>query len=163
MSEPHELDAYDYVNHPYHHVRDALKADPNGIFQRATQGAASRAGELAASLKVELGGIEVGAAVEIEVRSIDEDTSEHSPVTRLALAWKAQQSPALFPSMNATLSVYPLSKGETQLDLHGVYTPPAGALGSAVDTLVLGRVAKASVHRFVSDVARLLRSELADG
>jgi hypothetical protein len=63
--------------------------------------------------------------------------------------------------MEAELIVYPLSKEETQLELHGRYTPPLGAVGSALDSLIGHRVADASVHRFVTDVASLLRTELA--
>jgi hypothetical protein len=41
------------------------------------------------------------------------------------------------------------------------YTPPLGTIGSALDSLIGHRVADASVHRFVTDVASLLRGELA--
>ena len=79
----------------------------------------------------------------------------------VTLRWKAARAAALFPSMEAELVVYPLSKDETQLELHGLYRPPLGAIGSALDSLVGHRIADASVHRFVTDVASLLRSELA--
>jgi hypothetical protein len=163
MSQPHALRAYDYVNRPYAAVRRALIADPGGVFGRATQGAAHRAGELAASLSASIGGLEVGADVTIEVGSIEELPSGptgHTPTTRVALKWKATRAAALFPSMEAVLSLYSLSKDETQLDLDGAYTPPLGAIGSALDTLLLGRLADASVHRFVSDLAAQLRAEV---
>ena len=38
---------------------------------------------------------------------------------------------------------------------------PLGAVGGALDSLIGHRVADASVHRFVTDVAGLLRGELA--
>ena len=50
---------------------------------------------------------------------------------------------------------------ETQLDFSGQYEPPLGAVGDAVDALVGHRIAEASVHRFVTDVARYLREHLA--
>ena len=62
--------------------------------------------------------------------------------------------------MAAELLIYPLSRDETQIELDGRYTPPLGALGGALDSLIGHRVADASVHRFVSDVASLLRNEL---
>lgn len=166
MAQRHELRAYEYVNRPYATVSEALRSDLGGIFGRATQGAASRAGTLAAHLKVELGGLEIGADVAIEVGEIQQTEAgagHQPPQTKIPLRWKATKSAALFPQMEAELTLYPLSPEETQIDLHGHYTPPLGALGSAVDSLVLHRVADASVHRFVSDLATLLRAELSAG
>lgn len=164
MSQPHELRCYEYVNRPYAVVRDALRGDAGGIFSRATKGAAGRANALAASLHVELGSLEVGADVAISVLSIDETPAAagRPATTHIKLAWKAAHAAAIFPSMEADLAVYPLSKEETQLDLHGLYRPPLGAVGSAVDSMVGHRIADASVHRFVADVASLLKNELPD-
>ena len=67
----------------------------------------------------------------------------------------------LFPLMTAVLAVYPLTATETQLDFSGQYDPPLGAVGDAVDALIGHRIAEASVHRFVTDVARYLREHLA--
>ena len=166
MAQPHELRCYDYVNRPYAVVRDALRADLGGVFERATKGATGRANALAASLKIELGALEIGTDVVIEVLGIEE--REEGPVGRtrttvINLRWNAARAAALFPSMEAELIVYPLSKDETQIELHGRYTPPLGTVGSALDSLIGHRVADASVHRFVTDVARLLRDELRTG
>jgi hypothetical protein len=163
MVQPHELRCYDYVNHPYAAVRDALRADLAGIFGRATKSATGRAHTLAANLKVDLGALEIGTDVAIEVLGVDE--REEGPVGRahttfIRLRWNAARAAALFPSMDAELIVYPLSRDETQIELHGRYTPPLGAVGSALDSLIGHRLADASVHRFVTDVAGLLREEL---
>ena len=163
MAQAHELRCYDYVNHPYARVRDAVTADAGGIFARATKGAAERAHELAATLKVDFGVLEVGTDVAIEVlRSYErpEGPIGKAPTTFVDLDWKAARAATLFPSMVAQLIVYPLSRTETQLELRGVYTPPLGAVGSALDSLVGHRLADASVHRFLTDVASLLRTEL---
>jgi hypothetical protein len=164
MVQPHELRCYDYVNRPYTVVRDALRADLGGIFERATKSATGRAHALAANLKVDMGALEIGTDVAIEVLASEE--RDEGPVGRtrttfVKLRWTAARAAALFPSMEAELIVYPLSKDETQIELHGRYTPPLGAIGSALDSLVGHRVADASVHRFVTDVASLLRGELA--
>ena len=164
MSQSHELRCYDYVNRPYAMVRDALRADLGGVFERATKSAAGRAHALAANLKVELGGIEVGTDVAIEVAAVDERAdgpAGHVPTTVIRLKWKAARAAALFPAMDAELLVYALARDETQLELHGRYAPPLGAVGGALDSLVGHRIADASVHRFVTDVASLLREELA--
>jgi hypothetical protein len=62
--------------------------------------------------------------------------------------------------MEATLSVYPLSAHETQLDLHGRYRPPLGVVGNALDALVGHRIAEATVLRFVQDIATRINAEL---
>jgi hypothetical protein len=62
--------------------------------------------------------------------------------------------------MKADLSIYPLTATETQLDFKGLYEPPLGLLGKAVNAMVGHRIAEVSVHRFVSDVAQYLRETL---
>jgi hypothetical protein len=164
MAQPHELRCYDYVNHPYALVCDALRADLGGIFERATKSATRRADALAANLKVDVGPLEIGTDVVIEVLGVeerDEGPMGRARTTVIRLRWSAARAAALFPSMEAELLVYPLSRDETQLEIHGRYTPPLGAVGGALDSLIGYRVADASVHRFVTDVAGLLREELA--
>jgi hypothetical protein len=166
MTAPHELRCYDYVNHPYAAVRDALRADLGGIFERATRSAAQRAHAIAGNLRVGVGALEIGTAIAIEVIGVEE--REEGPAgrartTSITLRWNAARAAALFPSMEAELMVYPLSKDETQIELDGSYTPPLGAVGEALDSLIGHRVADASVHRFVTDVASLLREELTKG
>ena len=85
-----------------------------------------------------------------------------SPVTRLLLEWEGASMPGLFPVMKAELSVYPLTVTETQLDFLGVYEPPFGAVGKAMNAVIGHRIAEASVHRFVSDVAAYLRQALCE-
>jgi hypothetical protein len=63
--------------------------------------------------------------------------------------------------MKAELAVYPLTATETQLDLSGNYDPPFGALGSVIDAVLMHRIAEASVHQFIKDIAVYLRAELA--
>ena len=43
MSTGREIRSYDYVNHPYERVRDALRQNALTVFQSATKAAASRA------------------------------------------------------------------------------------------------------------------------
>jgi hypothetical protein len=163
MSEPRELRCYEYVTVPYERVRDALRRDASGIFQRATASAATRAHELVATLRVGVGALEIGTDVKIQVRAVNEQKSALGDrSTEVALAWTAASAASLFPSMEATLSVYALSASETQIDLHGRYRPPLGALGNALDALAGHRVAEASVLRFVQDVAARLEAELSE-
>jgi hypothetical protein len=158
-----EIRCYDYVNHPYAQVRDALSKDAPALFQAATKAASSRAQSVASALRVEIGGIGVDADIKVSVKNIEEKVSEAMsvPVTKLQIEWEAAAMPHLFPLMKAELSLYPLTGTETQLDFWGLYEPPLGPLGKAVNAIVGHRIAEASVHRFVSDVAEYLRRSLA--
>ena len=163
MSQGREIRCYDYVNHPYTRVRDALSQDALAVFQSATKAAASRARSVASELRVDIGGMRVEADVRITVKNIEEKVSESmsAPVTQLQLEWEAANMPHLFPLMQAEISIYPLTATETQLDFLGLYEPPLGALGKAANAIIGHRIAEVSVHRFVSDVAGYLRQTLA--
>ena len=163
MSKGPEIHCYDYVNHPYEQVRDALKRDALTVFQSATKAAASRAQSVAAELHVDVGGVGVKADIRIAVKSVQEKMADamSTPATRLLLEWEAASAPGLFPLMKAELAIYPLTASETQLDFAGMYEPPLGVVGKAMDTLVGYRIAEVSVHRFVNDVAGYLRQALA--
>jgi hypothetical protein len=158
-----EIRSYDYVNHPYEGVRDALKDDAASVFQSATKAAADRARTVASELRVDVGGVGVSADIHIRVNKIEERTLDgvSTPMTRLFLEWEAASMPRLFPLMSAELSVYPLTPTETQLDFLGVYEPPFGAVGKAVNAIIAHRIAEACVQRFVADVAAHLRTALS--
>ena len=163
MSKGFEIHCYDYVNHPYAQVRDALSKDPLTLFRSATKAAASRAQSVASELRVEVGGVGVEAEIMISVKNIEEKVSEATsiPATRMHLEWESATMPHLFPLMKAEISIYPLTSTETQVDFQGTYEPPLGALGIAMNALVGHRIAEASVHRFVGDVAGYLRQAIA--
>ena len=151
-----EIRSFDYVNAPYERVRAALAKDATVVFRSATRAAAGRTHSVASALRVEIAGIELAKEIEISVKEVKE--APGSAVTRLELEWKAAKAPGLFPLMRAELAVYPLTATETQLDFSGHYEPPLGWLGTAVDAAIGHRIAEASVHRFVSEVAHYLRT-----
>jgi hypothetical protein len=159
-----EIRSFDYVNHPYETVRDALRGDATTVFRAATQAAASRSQNVAAALHVDIAGIRVAKDIEIAVNNIEESDSgvQSDRRTRLVIEWAASNSPGMFPLMKAELAVYPLTATETQLDFSGNYEPPLGWLGSAVDAVVGYKIAEASVHRFVAQVAAYLRTTLGN-
>ena len=158
-----KIRCYDYVNHPYERVRDALIQNALVVFQSATKTAASRANSVAAELHVDFAGIGVKTEIKIDVKSVEEKAgrSASMPTTRLTLEWKAAKTPRLFPLMKGELFVYPLTSTETQLDFSGVYKPPFGTVGKTMNAIVGHRIAEVSVHRFVSDVAGYLRQALS--
>ena len=157
-----EIRCYEYVNHPYGEVRDALTKDAPAVFQAATKAAGARAESVAAELHFDVGGVGVQADVVIHVKSVEEKGRDAvSPgSTRMLLEWEAATMPHLFPLMKGELVIYPLTGRETQLDFSGVYEPPFGAVGKAMNAVAGHRIAEASVHRFVGDVAGYLRATL---
>lgn len=156
-----EIRSYDYVNRPYAAVRDGLVKDPAGVLRAATNAAASRAKAVAAALRVNVGPIDVGAEITLTVGTISEVTRDApiTPLTRIPIEWSAAQAKSLFPVMKAELSVYPLTATETQLDFFGQYEPPLGLVGGALDAVAGHRIAEASVHRLVTDLAEYLRAQ----
>jgi hypothetical protein len=162
MRQPRKVRCYQYVEQPYDAVRKLLRERPLEVLQRATTTAAARADSLAAQLRVAVAGVEIGVAVKIHVTAIREEQSEGglAPVTHVMISWEAAKTPALFPLMSAQLSAWPLSSGETQLQIEGEYRPPLGAVGDAIDAAVGHRIAEASVLRFLEDVVQQVRHEL---
>lgn len=157
-----DVRSFDYVNHPYDRVRDTLKANATDVFRKATHAARSRLESVASVLRVNVGALEISTAIDIEVGAIVEVAGGpgRARMLEIPVHWKAAERAALFPVMNAQLDVYPLTATETQLDFHGHYDPPLGVLGSAMDAAVGHRIAEASVHRFVSEVAEYLRAAM---
>lgn len=158
-----EIRSYDYVNHSYARVRQALVADPTGVFSAATRAAAGRARAVAAELRVTIGGLDVAAEVVFAIGTTEDEANGPlgGPLTRIPVSWEAAKHPQFFPLMNGVLTIYPLTATETQLDFLGRYDTPLGVVGSAVDALAGHRIAEASVHRFIGDVARYLRDAIA--
>ena len=151
---------YDYVNHPYEKVSDALTLHSNEVFHQATRSAETRAENVAAGLHVKIAGVEIGKEIDIDIKSYTDIESRTKKELTVQLEWKAATASRLFPTMNAQLHVYPLSDEETQLDFQGDYEPPMGLVGKALDAVIGHRIAEASVHHFVQEVAGYLRKEL---
>ena len=97
MSTGRKIRCYDYVNHPYERVRDALRQNALTVFQSATKAAASRAQSVAAELHVDFAGIGVKTDIKISVKSVEEKAADaaSAPSTRLLLEWEAATMPRL--------------------------------------------------------------------
>lgn len=164
MSESREVRCFDYVTAPYDRVRALLHSDAAGIFARATATANDRVRELIATLRLNVGPMEVGVDVQLKIGDVtDEVAAFGDPRTRLDFTWQAAKSAGFFPTMEATLSAYALSPQETQLDLQGRYRPPLGTLGTAIDAAVGHRVAEATLLRLLRDVRAQVINELSAG
>jgi hypothetical protein len=91
----------------------------------------------------------------VEVQFRDLVGREDSAV--LTLRWAATgPGGALFPVLDADLTLTPRGEQATLLALAGAYRPPLGALGAGLDRTVLRRVAAATVRAFVRSVAAAL-------
>lgn len=132
MHAPREIRCSRYVDRSYSQVRERLTREPTRIFAR-----------------------DVDVTLEPTTRP---PAAPALPAMAMAIVWHAKMT-APFESLRAQLTVYPLSDEETELELHGWYTPPLGVLGSAADALVGHRLVEATVHRLLDEVCDRLRSD----
>jgi len=86
-----EIRCFDYVNHPYERVREALSGDARAVFQAATRAASSRAESVAAALKVNIGSLEVATEIAISIGDVEQSPAQalSPPRTRIELEWEA--------------------------------------------------------------------------
>lgn len=158
MSRP--LHATTTVDAPFDLVARLLAQDTAGALQEATDSAAEEAGTRSRTLRVEVAGLEVSKDVRIEVGAFVPVGVTHSEV---GLRWHAARGRLLFPELTASLRVAAesLEPPRTRITVDGVYVPPLGALGAGVDTLVLHRLADATVQRFTQEIAASLHRKVA--
>jgi Rrf2 family protein len=72
---------------------------------------------------------------------------------RVAIVWEATGASALFPRFEGTLDVVDLDPERCEVSLLGRYRPPLGRAGQALDDVLLGRVARATVRSLLRRVA----------
>lgn len=71
----------------------------------------------------------------------------------LILRWEAAgPGGGLFPILDADLTLARYGDSASLLALAGVYRPPLGAVGAALDRMVLRRVANATIQGFVDQI-----------
>ena len=165
MTAPQPLIIVGYVDRPYEAVRNLLQTRGGELLQRATMAAGDITQGLLARIRVGAAGLEVGVDVRVELtRQPSEPSVAGLPeVSHVGLSWKAARGEALFPSMRGDLSATALTFSDTRIAFEGVYTPPFGEVGRALDSLIGHRVAEAALHRFVLDVVEQIRRELPRG
>lgn len=94
----------------------------------------------------------------VEVQIGDLVTSGSSMV--LPLRWRATgRSGGLFPTLDADLILAPDGDQASLLGLAGVYRPPLGPVGAAMDEVMLNRVAAATIQAFLRDLAGTITGE----
>ena len=76
---------------------------------------------------------------------------EHRNQWRLRI--RAAQNVGLYPAFEGLLTLLSADNKGSQLQLEGSYAPPMGSFGSAIDRTVFHGAAKASLDRFVRNIA----------
>ena len=123
---------------------------------------------MAAELRVTIGGVATWppkivfaiGAVEEESRGAARRAADAHP----GVVEKPLKHPQLFPLMNASADDLPPHRHRDPAGLpRAATTRRSASSADAMDALVGRRIAEASVHRFIGDVARYLREEIARG
>jgi hypothetical protein len=98
-----------------------------------------------------------GLAKLVRVRFLDPAWSQRGMT--VGLRWEAtDRAMALFPVLDADLVLSPASPDTCTLACSGVYRPPLGRVGAAVDRVVMSHVAAATARSLL----RHLAAEIAD-
>ena len=88
----------------------------------------------------------------VKVQFRDAVTREDSALW--TLRWEAiGTTGALFPVLDADITLTPAGDRATVLVVHGVYRPPLGNVGAALNRAVLHRVAEATIRAFAEQIA----------
>jgi hypothetical protein len=84
----------------------------------------------------------------------------HDGSVALALRWEATGSGGdLFPALDADIKLTPAGAEASLLTLDGAYRPPLGALGAALDTMILHRVATSTARSLLSQIAESIAEQ----
>jgi hypothetical protein len=85
-------------------------------------------------------------------------------MTSLPLTWEPVGLEGLLPRLDANLELGSLGGDRTQLALSARYRPPLGAVGQAVDRVLLHRVAEATVKDFLDRLGQAITDQaMTDG
>jgi hypothetical protein len=116
---------------------------------------AYHSGLAAATVRVGPFGAVPGASKRVRIRCLE-------PVFRpgtmtVGLRWEAiGMAGALFPVMDADISLTAAGEHTTRMSLAGAYRPPLGPLGAGLDKAILHQVASATVRALLRDLGSML-------
>jgi hypothetical protein len=93
----------------------------------------------------------------VEVRA--RDVVIHGDSAVLTLRWEATgYGGGLFPALDADVTLTPAADGTSLLKLDGAYRPPLAALGTALDKVILNRVATSTMRSLLAQIAESIAS-----
>jgi len=82
------------------------------------------------------------------------DMTIHEDFASVAIRWEAPgPGGALFPALDADITLSPAGDDATKLMVAGVYRPPLGVLGAGLDRVILHRIAESTIRVFAQDIA----------
>jgi len=94
----------------------------------------------------------------VEVRVRDLVTHDGSAV--LTLRWEATgYGGGMFPALDADITLTPAADGTSLLTLDGAYRPPLAAIGTALDKVILNRVATSTMRSLLAQIAKSIASK----
>lgn len=151
---------YAYAKVAFDDAIALLAGDPERLLQDATDVSAADADSVVANLHVSIAGHDIDRDVTIELGEFDPVEVLRSVVP---VRWRATRGHLWFPTMDATLEITALSLRPplVQVTLAGSYEPPLGTLGAVLDAVAAHRIAEATAHTFVNEVARRLEELVA--
>lgn len=148
------LQDFQVVDRPFGEVVERFTVDAEALLGGALDTARSE-GE---RLRVRVGPPTWPALVAKTVEIRSGPVRVHGGSMLLPFTWEASGGASLFPRLDADIGAAPLGADRTEVVLRGSYDPPGGALGRAVDQLLLHRVAQSTVRAFLTTVCEGLDS-----
>jgi hypothetical protein len=83
-----------------------------------------------------------------------QDLVIRGPAATLPLRWEATgPDGAMFPALDANVTLTETGEQATVMRLDGTYRPPLGALGAGLDAAIMRRVANATIRSFLTRIA----------
>jgi maltose/moltooligosaccharide transporter len=145
-----ELHLESTIDGPLGPVVSALRAGP----QEWLPDFREESGQPTTELRVDEAGQRVVRRVRLSLGTVQPSDR----AVTVSVRWEAAQSPQLYPRLDGVLRIEE-QDGHCLVRFDARYLPPAGRLGAAVDRVLMGRVARASVGDFFDRLtARLDRA-----
>lgn len=153
---------YDAVAVPFDSVRRLLRDHPDRVLCEAAARGEAGAEESVTALELDVAGFRVAKEVDLEVLSFA-DIPGRIPRARVQLRWEPVDHSSLFPPIEADLEAEPVEDTRSMLSLLGIYRPPLGAIGAAVDKVVLHHVAETAMRHFFHHLLHRIKVEADRG
>lgn len=153
------LYTYTYVAQPFDEVCWLLATVPRRLLAGAAEQAGGLAAELVAEVSGGLGAVETTTQVSLHIGQFQ---PKGVLSAALPLRWEPASGSTALPVLVGEVEVTCVSVRPplTKLALVATYRPPLGLLGAAVDALLAHRVAEATAHRFLEQVAGRIDCDL---
>ena len=85
------------------------------------------------------------------------DPVDRDDSVMMGMRWEALgMTGGLFPVLDADIALTAEGEEGTRMTLNGVYRPPLAALGAGLDRVLLHKVATATIHSLMTNLARAL-------